>query len=73
MTLGGFGFGIITGVIVIMLFVIIVAVIISKYEKRLESELNDIQFFYLGKLDDSSSSDDISDAIKYLKLTNSIK
>lgn len=63
---------ILLGTIAILLIVSLLTVIISKYEKHMENKLNKIGFIYLGKLNDSSSGDDISEAVKYLKLTNGI-
>ena len=73
MTLGEIFIGVLLGTIAIILTVSLLTVIITKYKKHMENKLNKIEFIYLGKLNDSSSGDDISEAVKYLKLTNSIK
>ena len=56
------------GVLLIIALVTIITVVLTKYYKK---PLKNYRFVYLGKLSDNSK-DDIAEAVKYLKLTNSI-
>lgn len=62
------GFGILVGVIALILAVSVVTIVITKTNSK---EINNMQNVYFGKLANSDSS--IQGAMKYLKLTNGLK
>lgn len=68
MTGAELGFGILIGVIALILVVSIVTVAVTKANSK---EINSMRNVYLGKLANSDAS--IQNAMKYLKLTNGIK
>lgn len=68
MTGAELGFGILVGVVVLILVVSVITVVVTKANSK---EVNDIRNVFLGKLANSDSS--IQDAMKYLELTNGIK
>lgn len=68
MTGAELGFGILIGVIALILVVSVVTVAVTKANSK---EINSIRNVYLGRLANSDAS--IQNAMKYLKLTNGIK
>ncbi|MBQ7066865.1 MAG: hypothetical protein IJN92_08570 [Lachnospiraceae bacterium] len=68
MTGAELGFGILIGVIALILVVSIVTVAVTKANSK---EINSMRNVYLGKLANSDAS--IQNAMKYLELTNGIK
>ena len=63
---------VILGFWLVIIFVILVGVVIKKYEKHCEKQLNNVQDIFVGKISDNQKQDQ-NQAMKYLKLTNSIK
>lgn len=61
-------FGILIGVIALILVVSVVTVVVTKANSK---EINSMRNVYLGRLTNSDAS--IQNAMKYLKLTNGIK
>lgn len=61
-------FGILAGVLILLLIVAIITVVVIEINAK---EINNIRNIYLGKLANSDAS--IQNAMKYLKLTNGIK
>lgn len=68
MTGAELGFGILIGVIALILVVSVVTVAVTKVNSK---EINSMRNVYLGRLANSDAS--IQNAMKYLKLTNGIK
>lgn len=68
MTGAELGFGILVGVIALILVVSVVTVAVTKANSK---EINSMRNVYLGRLANSDAS--IQNAMKYLKLTNGIK
>lgn len=68
MTGAELGFGILIGVIALILVVSVVTVAVTKANSK---EINSMRNVYLGRLANSDAS--IQNAMKYLKLTNGIK
>lgn len=68
MTGAELGFGILIGVIALILVVSVVTVVVTKANSK---EINSMRNVYLGRLTNSDAS--IQNAMKYLKLTNGIK
>lgn len=68
MTGAELGFGILIGVIALILVVSMVTIVVTKANSK---EINSMRNVYLGRLANSDSS--IQNAMKYLKLTNGIK
>ena len=68
MTGAELGFGILVGVIALILIVSVVTVAVTKANSK---EINSMRNVYLGRLANSDAS--IQNAMKYLKLTNGIK
>lgn len=68
MTGAELGFGILIGVIALILVVSVVTVVVTKANSK---EINSMRNVYLGRLENSDAS--IQNAMKYLKLTNGIK
>lgn len=68
MTGAELGFGILIGVIALILVVSIVTIVVTKANSK---EINSMRNVYLGRLANSDAS--IQNAMKYLKLTNGIK
>jgi hypothetical protein len=68
MTGAELGFGILIGVIALILVVSVVTVVVTKANSK---EINNMRNVYLGRLANSDAS--IQNAMKYLKLTNGIK
>lgn len=68
MTVAELGFGILIGVIALILVVSAVTVAVTKANSK---EINSMRNVYLGRLANSDAS--IQHAMKYLKLTNGIK
>lgn len=68
MTGAELGFGILIGVIALILVVSVVTVAVTKANSK---EINSMRNVYLGRLENSDAS--IQNAMKYLKLTNGIK
>lgn len=62
------GFGILIGVIALILVVSMVTIVVTKANSK---EINSMRNIYLGRLANSDAS--IQNAMKYLKLTNGIK
>ncbi len=62
------GFGILIGVIALILVVSMVTIVVTKANSK---EINSMRNVYLGRLANSDAS--IQNAMKYLKLTNGIK
>ena len=62
------GFGILIGVIALILVVSMVTIVVTKAHSK---EINSMRNVYLGRLANSDAS--IQNAMKYLKLTNGIK
>ena len=59
---------VILGFILLLLFIYLITLLL---QKNIEKKLNSFHPIYLGKLDDNNN-DDISKAIQFIKLTNSI-
>lgn len=68
MTGAELGFGILIGVIALILVVSMVTIVVTKANSK---EINSMRNVYLGRLANSDAS--IQNAMKYLKLTNGIK
>ncbi len=68
MTGAELGFGILIGLIALILVVSVVTAAVTKVNSK---EINNMRNVYLGRLENSDAS--IQNAMKYLKLTNGIK
>ena len=60
---------VILGFILLLLFIYLITL---SLQKNIEKKLNNFNPIYLGKLDDNTD-DDISEAMQFIKLTNSIQ